>query len=237
MVCAKCGASLEEAATTCPTCTPRSYVLEAEPGKYQIAGSPVGFVAEGPPDHPAGRQVDYRSASGGQSVSQTDATGAFQADLSGSLERGRPGEWHVMKVLAQVLRANGYDVRSVVGLRDDRGQDGLLLIDGSKVEVQIVSVPSDPQLWNELANLRCSSRSGDRLVAVDWIRAALEHKKGKAKGTLLALDASHFGAMVGPKLVNAYLSMYRNPADEFSLRDVWIIGPTALSSVRLGPTV
>jgi hypothetical protein len=237
MVCAKCGAFLEEAVTTCLVCTPRSYVLKAEPGKFQITGSPVGFVVEGPPDHPAGRRVDYRPASGGQSVSQTDATGAFQADLSGFLERGRPGEQHVMKILTQALRANGHDVLSVGGARDDRGQDGLLSIDGRQVEVQIVSLPVDPQLWKELATRRASARSGDRLVAVKLVRAALEHKAGKAMGTLLALDAAHFGAMVGSKLVDAYISMHGNPADEFSLVDVWIIGPTARSSVRLGPAV
>jgi hypothetical protein len=237
MVCAKCGAFLEEAATICFACTPRSYVLKAEPGKLRITGSPVGFVVEGSPDHPDGRRVDYRPASGGQSVSQTDATGAFQADLSGSLERGRPGEPHVMKILAQVLRANGHDVRSVGGDRDDRGQDGLLSIDGRQVEVQIVSLPVDPQLWQELATRQASSRSGDRLVAVGLVRAALEHKAGRATGILLALDASHFGAMVGSKLVDAYIGMHGNPADEFSLVDVWIIGPTARSSVRLGPAV
>jgi hypothetical protein len=43
--------------------------------------------------------------------------------------------------------------------------------------------------------------------------------------------------MVGPKLVDAYIGMHGNPANEFSLVDVWIIGPTARSSVRLGPTV
>ena len=96
MVCAKCGEFLEEAATTCLACTPRSYVLKAESGKIRITGSPVGFVVEGPPDHPDGRRVDYRPAPGGQSVSQTDVTGTFQADLSGSLERGRSGERHVM---------------------------------------------------------------------------------------------------------------------------------------------
>ncbi len=142
-----------------------------------------------------------------------------------------------MKTLAQVLRAQGRDIRSVEGARDDRGQDGLLLIDGCQVDVQIVSLPVDPQFGKELATRGAASRSGDRLAAVDLVRAALEHKDLKAKGTLLALDASHFGAIVGSKLVDDYLSMYGNPAVEFSLVGVWIIGPTTRSSVRLGPAV
>ena len=74
-------------------------------------------------------------------------------------------------------------------------------------------MPVDPQLWKELAIRGGSSRGGDQFVAVGWIREALKHKEGKAKGTLLALDASHFGAMVGPKLVNVYLSTYGNPEE------------------------
>jgi hypothetical protein len=32
------------------------------------------------------------------------------------------------------------------------------------------------------------------------IREALEHKEGKAVGTILVLDAAHFGASIGPSL-------------------------------------
>lgn len=66
------------------------------------------------------------------------------------------------------------------------------------------------------------------------VREALVHKKDKAAGTLLALDAAHVGAIVGPRLVEAYQAAHDDPEEEFSLVKAWIIGPTARSSVRLG---
>lgn len=58
-----------------------------------------------------------------------------------------------------------------------------------------------------------------------------------AKGTLLAVDAAHFGALVGPRLIAAYLAARGDPVAEFSFDQVRIVGPTARSSVRLaGPT-
>jgi hypothetical protein len=166
-----------------------------------------------------------------------DATGTFQADLLEPLERGKAGELHVMKILAQVLRENGHDVRSVDGAQDNRGQDGLLLIDGCQVEVQIVLLRVDPRLWGGLAIHQSASRSGDLFVAVRWVREAVKHKEGRATRTLLAPDATHFGAIVCSKLVDAYINKHGNPTEEFSLVDVWIIGPTTRSSVRLGHVV
>lgn len=82
MKCAKCGASLEEGATVCPAFTPRDHVLDAGPAEFRINVSPIGTVLEGSPDNPDGRRVDSRPASGGQSVSQTDAQGTFHTNLS-----------------------------------------------------------------------------------------------------------------------------------------------------------
>jgi hypothetical protein len=74
----------------------------------------------------------------------------------------------------------------------------------------------------------------DLHAQVSFIRRALERKADKAKGALVALDATHFGALVGRALVDAYLAEYRSPVEEFSFRDVWIIGPTVRSSACLG---
>jgi hypothetical protein len=65
------------------------------------------------------------------------------------------------------------------------------------------------------------------------IRQALLHKKNKAVGTLLVLDASYLGAIVGPALVDAYLEAHGDPEKEFSLIEVWLVGPTKRSAFRL----
>jgi len=234
MVCEVCGRDLQPLERACPTCGPAHYVLKAQPGDYRITGYPMGTLVEGPPDSTEGRRVDSRPASGGRSYSSTDPTGAFTADLSGPLVRGRHGEERVLKVLTQALRARGEEVSSLVGGRDDRGEDGLLSIGGQTVRIQIVSMPVDPTVWKELSMDDAASREGTTDDAVRMVRDALVHKKDKAAGTLLALDAAHVGAIFGPRLVAAYQAAYGDPEEEFSLVEAWIIGPSARSSVRLG---
>jgi hypothetical protein len=234
MTCPKCGRPREGASSNCPTCPPVNYVVKLESGNYGFTGSPIGTVVESPPDHRGGRRVEYSPASGGRAVSDTDSAGSFRADLSGPLERGKSNEWHVMKVLQAALKEQGHEVSRKRGAQDDRGQDGLLVVDGRQVEVQIVTVPSDTEVWKTLNATGASSRSGDLRAQVRLIRGALEHKANKARGALVALDAAHFGALVSRKLVDAYLAEYGSPVEEFSFFDVWIIGPTARSSARLG---
>jgi hypothetical protein len=203
-------------------------------GIYRLSGQPVGLVVEGPPESPNGRRVDSKPASGGRSYSSTDGTGTFAAELSGPLVRGRPGEGHALKVLIQALRARGDDVAPLSGNRDHDGEDGLLSINGNRVPVQVVSLPVDPSLWKELSSRDTAATSGTSQDAVQLVRQALTHKKGKAAGTILVLDAAHIGAIVGPSLVESYHAAFGNPEEEFSLVEAWILGPTVRSAIRLG---
>lgn len=122
----------------------------------------------------------------------------------------------------------------VGGGRDHEGEDGLLSINGQTVTIQIVAMPADSTLWKELSLADAASRQGTIDDAVQAVRNALMRKKDNAAGTLLALDAAHVGAIVSPRLVQAYQAMYGDPEEEFSLVEVWIIGPSVRSSIRLG---
>jgi len=137
-----------------------------------------------------------------------------------------------MKVLVAALKEQDHEVSQKRGARDEDGEDGLLLVDGRQIEIQIVTMPSDTEVWRTLNASGASSRAGDLRAQVGLVRGALERKARKAKGTLVALDAAHFGALVRRELVDAYLAEYRAPVEEFSFDDVWIIGPTVRSSVR-----
>jgi len=234
MVCPVCGRDLLPLESACPICTPTNHVLKPDTGHLGITGSPLGMLTEGPPDSTEGRLVDFKPASDGRSYSNTDPTGSFTADLSGPLVRGRQGEGRVLDVLAQALRARGEEVTPVAGGRDDQGEDGLLSINNHIVRIQIVSMPADSNVWKELAMDNAVTRRGTIDDAVQVVRETLVHKKDKAAGTLLALDAAHIGAIVGPRLVQAYQAAHGDPEEEFSLVEAWIIGPSARSSVRLG---
>jgi hypothetical protein len=118
--------------------------------------------------------------------------------------------------------------------RDDRGEDGLLVIGGRSVSIQIVTIPTGEEVWRGLSRRGSASQEGSLDDAVLLVRHALEHKAGKARGTLLALDAAHLGAIVGPRLVEAYRSAYGDPEEEFNLIETWIIGPSVRSSIRIG---
>ncbi|MBI3843527.1 MAG: hypothetical protein HY292_02700 [Planctomycetes bacterium] len=236
MNCSKCGAAFTPASepAICPACGARHYRLIAETGRYRVALQRVGFVLEGPRDNPGGRRVDYTPASGGNSSSRRDEAGGFKVVLSEPLDRGRAAEPHVMKVLVESLGRAGRNAQPVPTARDEDGADGCLSLDGRLVDVQVVMMVVDPDLWQELAAEKETKRAGSIDEAVRIVRTCIEKKSRKAKNTLLALDASHFGALVSTQLVHAYLAKHRDPVSEFAFSEVWIVGPTARSSVRLG---
>jgi hypothetical protein len=218
----------------CRVCGLRQFHLNAEPGHYGISGQPIGTVIEGPPEAPDGRRVESRPASGGRSYSTTAKDGSFTAEVSGALDRGRTGESHALKILTQALRERGDEVIEVPGACDDRGEDGLLVINGRRVVVQVVSLPVERGFWRELSFHGTAIRRGTSEEAVQLVRQALIRKAGKAVGTLLVLDATHFGAFISPSLVKAYQQAYGDPETEFALFEAWIVGPTARSAFRFG---
>jgi hypothetical protein len=173
-------------------------------------------------------------ASGGRAYSRADSAGAFTAELSDPLYRGRLAEAHALKVLVQAIQARGDQCILLSSGRDDRGEDGLLSINGHQIPVQVVTLPAKQSLWKDLALQGTVVRQGTNQDAVELIRQALDHKKDKAAGTLLVLDAAHVGAIIGPSLVESYHAVYGDPEQEFSLVEAWIVGPTAKSSIRLG---
>jgi hypothetical protein len=208
--------------------------MNAEPGEIRITGHPVGVVVEGPLDSRRGRRVASQPASGGRATSETNGIGAFKAELEGQLEVGRSAEGHAVNVLAQALQDRGNAVERLSGSRDDRGEDALLIINGQQVALQIVSLPSEPSIWRELSRSGATSRSGTGQDAVDLVRQALLGKRNKAIGTLLVLDAVHVGGLITADLGRRYSAAYSDPSDEFGVLEVWIVGPTARSALRLG---
>jgi hypothetical protein len=136
--------------------------------------------------------------------------------------------------LVQALRERGDRVESLSGGRDDRGEDGLLWINGRQTPVQVVSLPADSSLWRELSAEGVAARQGTDREAVELVRDALIRKRAKARGTILVLDAAHIGAIISRSLVETYRTEYGDPEVEFSLIEAWIVGPTTRSVIRLG---
>jgi hypothetical protein len=217
----------------CSTCGRRNFVLKAEPGVFKVTGFPIGTIVEGDPNNPIGRRVESRPASGGTADSSVAADGTFQASLSGPLDLGRKGERRVMKVLFNNLRERGADVHVEDDARDDFGEDGILVVDGRRTPVQIVTVPNSAAIWKDLNVNKTATLSGDLQAAVCILRDAVVAKSVKGKGTILALDVAHVGAMVNRALIDAYLAEFGDPVVEFSFSAVWLVGPSPRSTIEL----
>jgi hypothetical protein len=217
----------------CSACGRRHFILKAEPGELKITGSPIGMIVEGNPDNPLGRRVESRPASGGAANSVVAADGTFQATLSGSLDVGRAGERRVINVLCNKLRERGSDVRVDDDARNHFGEDGVLIVNGRRTPVQIVTVPSSATVWKDLNANNAATLSGNRGAAVSILRVAIAAKSVKAKGTILALDLAHVGAIVNRRLVEAYLAAFGDAVTEFSFEAVWLVGPTPRSTIEL----
>jgi hypothetical protein len=125
-------------------------------------------------------------------------------------------------VLIGVLRERGDRVGYGPISRDDHGEDACLVINGRLV------------LWRELASTGTATIHGTGEDAVDLVREAVLHKTGKAKGTILVLDAGHIGAIVTGDFPERYRAKYGDPEEELGLVEAWIVGPTQRSAVRLG---
>lgn len=212
----------------------RHYMLDCEPGRIAITGSPVGWVKEGSPGDPQGRVVISAPASGGRSECSIAPDGSFAAELSGPLEVGRKNQRKALGVLLDAFRARGSSVTVIDDGQDDRGEDGRIELDGEIAVIQIVSVPVGHLTWKELFSSGTATRRWGFQECVAMVREALIHKKGKATGTILVLDASHVGAMIGKPLIDAYRQAHGDPEIEFSLREVWLVGATCISAFRLG---
>jgi len=241
MGCSDCGSEVDTPPSACPRCGLKHYTLKAEPDAVCITGYPPGLVVEGPADGDRGRRVEYNPSTGGRSVSETDAAGSFDVALSGPLQIGRAAERHVMKTLVNAIQASGETAheptRHSARARDERGEDGLLEINGRLFPVQIVVVPSDQTLWRDLS-MGSASRAGEPSEAVELVRAAIEHKAshlepGARRSTVLALDASNLGALASQALVVTYLARYDDPKVEFNFAQTWIVGPTVASTIMV----
>jgi hypothetical protein len=229
MTCPTCGKLLDEGASKCQMCSP---VLKVGSDCLDLKVNPVGILVATPPGHPGGSRVDYRPPSGGQALSEADPEGAFTAKLSKGLVSGRKNEPYAVSGLVAVLKAEGRDVQLVSGARDEDGEDQIILIDGERLIVQVVTMPAEDTVWQPLNTVGTFTETGDREKAVEWVRSAL-FKKRAAKGAIVVLDAHHFGALVGRDLVKAYRVVHPKPVNEFGFKDAWIIGPIPPFSARI----
>ena len=214
--------------------------VHAVTAEIRVTTHRAGIVHEGDPSNPRGRSVSSTRPVGGTADSTIDETGVFAVSLQGPLELSDDNEPYVLKALRDRLRRNGRQAEVVKvssterEKRDASGEDGRLMVDGTEVSVQVVTVPADASTW---ADVRRRGQS-EILMSLDefvgQVRAALEHKRRYSNhDTVLALDSTHFAAAVGPRLVDTYLEKFGDPEQEYGWAAVWVVGPSATSTCRI----
>lgn len=196
----------------------------------------------------AGTVTEERDASGEQLRIRTQtsegarshellADGIMSLNINGPTQTGRKGEGRAIDTLLSTLRQEGHQPVLDEG-QDERGEDGILLIQDERLTVQVVSVPSCSNLWRD-ANLGSATRSASVADAANWIRNALFAKftntsPAERGRTIVVLDAGLAGVLSAHEVVDAYLALYGDPHVEFGLASVWLVGPTPSTSTRLG---
>jgi hypothetical protein len=165
------------------------------------------------------------------------ADGVVSLNLHGPTQTGRKGEPRALDTLLSKLRQEGRQLVLEAG-QDERGEDGILLFQGERLTLQVVSVPSCPKLWRD-ANRDSATTSVPVADAAKWIRDAVFVKftntsPAERGTTIVVLDAGLAGTLSAHEVADAYLALHGDPHLEFGLASIWLVGPTPSTTTRIG---
>lgn len=188
------------------------------------------------PDHASGDTVTRVTAPGASSENRISSGGTISVAVTGAGDVGRPGESRVVQTLRAILKNEGVESRTRPG-EDRRGEDALLEV-GKPYVLQIVTVPPQAGFWQS-ARHGSASTSVPTSQAAEWIEQSIQMKVRKSSeadrpNTILILDAIHSGVLADDSVVAAYMERYGSPTQHHGFASVWIIGPTAQQSSRVG---
>lgn len=235
ILCSECGATRPSEGVACPNCgSPHKRVLLALGGEVKVTRGMVGFVHDSPPSIDKPHSIEVRTPLGAQSKANLDHQGTVTLSASGVPDVGTRGESHVCDILAERLRSDGGSVVPIAGARDGRGEDGLLIVQGRQLTLQVTSVPSSSTYWREAAQGSANTQV-DSSRAADWLREALLLKAtvDARANTILAIDARHAGVLADPAVAGTYRARFPGPESEFGFAQVWVVGPTPGHCTRL----
>ena len=198
----------------------------------------VGSVADGVDPATGDRTINV-NADEVRSKSRLKEDGSVSLEAEGSHAVRKRAQARAFRTLRQRLEADAHVVTVSVGkAKDDRGEDGILTVDGARYVLQHVTVPGLPTFWHQ-ATAGVGRSDVDEAGAVAWMREAINAKgchtsPRERPKTVLVLDAQHAGVLAFDRIISAYLKLYKDPKAEFGFADVWLVGPTVPRCVRVG---
>lgn len=233
--CTICDAEAPDANGPCVRCGgPIGVTVQVTGLRLEItAGRPA--MVNDQPRGPDTRTIDYSSSQGARSTA-TLAGGRVGLSVAGPVDIGKRGERRVIDAVLATLREARLSATEVPG-RDEQGEDHVLVINSERVVLQIVSTPGDAEFWREVAK---GAGTSDVALsrAVGWIEDALHEKakydEGLKHSMLLAIDVAHAGVLASEGCISAYMERYGDPVARHGFAAVWLVGPAAYISARLG---
>jgi hypothetical protein len=238
ITCARCGTVKTKSGSACSLCgsLDQSVTVELVGLESHCKEGNVGTVAE--ERDASGKQLQIRNQTpeGARSHEQL-ADGAVSLSIQGPTQTGRKGEARALDTFLNRLRQDGHEPVLEAG-RDDRGEDGILILQDGRLTLQVVTVPSSPKLWRD-ANRGTATTSVPVSDASEWIRHAVSAKStntspAERASTIVVLDAGLAAVLSAHEVVDAYLALYGDPHLEFGLASIWLVGPTSSTTSRLG---
>lgn len=237
--CLNCGAPSSEAVSPCKWCGGTIELSINLIGvESKSATGRVGVVND--TNSEDGQYIKYTASTGAQSDSSL--VGNFiTISVKPPIDIGRLGESRVLVCVQNSLRMTGKNLREPLEeerARDDRGEDGVLIIDDNRVVLQIVTVRPNASFWPSVA--QGEGKASVKLSnATEWINNAVSKKAQRYQNEfkssmLLAVDVGHMGVLATSIVGAQYLQTYGDPTIQYGFGGVWLIGPTENNILHLG---
>lgn len=229
--CPHCGTERAANGVPCATCGRGDVTIECAAGdSFRVTGEAVTLIHS----KPENQGFNIIAGTGSRSEAALK-DGRLHATVHGPVDIGQPGEPRARGTLIEALQAKGLDVTWRLG-KNERGEDCVLVINGQNVTLQITTAPGAPTFWQDVGRDSGSTDVEVSEAARRWVRGCIVTKDvlTDKPSTILAIDAFHFGPLASRDVVVSYLSQFNDPRTEFGWGAVYIVGPTASATTRLG---
>ena len=206
--CPRCGHPLTVEPSACPGCGSFDQTVQATSALMRLEVPGVTIVNDFTDPATGDRTIRRQTAAGGSSENRLSPD-RLRASVTRPVEVGRSGELRALDALGAAMVAAGRSAVPVAGADDRRGEDALMQVDDQRYAVQMVTVPTAPDFWQDVQTQASATTDVSLAHAVGWVREAICQKASKVPpaqrpGTILALDVTHFGALSAPAIVRAY---------------------------------
>ena len=204
-------------------------------GQLEIQGQTPTLIIAGP-DPENGDDRVMVSAPAFQSQSSVTRAGDISLRVTGG-DAGQLGEPTVLHIFQSKLKQEALGYTLEAG-SNQHGEDGILVVGSQRRVVQIVTGVTDPSFWTN-ARKGSASRRFTIAQAAEILNTAIVKKAertvaSQALKTVLLIDARQAAPLSSSVVLSEFVDRFGDPAAKYGFSSVWVVGPTANLTARLG---